>query len=489
MPYDRSPVDDTTSTQRVSLTREINARDGGALGKDEDLINVFVEPIRNKAAEDNRQFVVKRAGVVEVVASVAASTVRGMFFWEDTKKLFYAVDNDIYVYNVSTGVTATISNPFGTTSGEVGFCLYLYSTGTSKVCATDGTTLITIDSANTVVTVTDPDMPTPHLPTPVFLDGYLFLVKSGTASIYNSDLDDPTAWTAGNVIDAEMEGDDLVRIAKLNNYIVAFGSNSVEYFWDAAEVTGSPLNRNDTPIKLNTYLAGFSQYGNKIYYIGVNEGGQPDIYVLADFKIEELGSPTVSRYLNSANTNISTWTGGVVSCKGHTFYVVNAGTERTYVVDLDTKLWARWEYQSTAVFPLTNSLHVYNATNAYCYFTLGTSSSAIYRLGDATYQDNGSAFTCTIVTEANDFGTLNRKTMRRLAVIADRPSLDQTLNVQWSDDDYKTYNTARQINLNQDLPSTYNLGWFRQRNFKITFSGNSNMRLQELEVEINKGRA
>lgn len=489
MAYERSPTQDTTSTQRVKLTREINARDGGALGKDEDLINVFVEPIRNRAAEDNRQFVVKRAGTQRVIDSVAASPVRGMFFWEDTNKIFYAVSNDIYVNNVETGATATISNPFSTTSGEVGFCLYLYDNGTSVVCATDGDTLITISSSNVVTTVTDPDLPTPHLPTPVFLDGYLFVVEADTASIYNSDLNDPTAWTAGNVINAELEGDDIIRIAKLNNYLLAFGSNSVEYFWDAAEVTGSPLNRNDTPIKLNTYLAGFSQYGNRIFYIGVNEGGQPDIYMLSDFKIEELGSPTVSRYLNSANTDISTWTGGVVSCKGHTFYVVNAGDERTYVMDLDTKLWARWAYRATDTYPVTNSLHVYNDTNAYCYFTLGTSDSAIYKLTDDVYQDASVDFTCTIVTEASDFGTLNRKTMRRLAFIGDRPSVDRDINIQWSDDDYQTYSTARAVNLNQDLPCTYNLGWFRQRNFKLTYTANSNLRLQELEVEINKGRS
>ena len=488
MAYDRSPVDDTTSTQRVKLTREINARDGGASGKDEDLINVFIEPITNRAAQDNRHFIVKRSGTTQVVASVVSEAVRGIFFWEDESKLFYSVNNDIYVYNVNTGVSTTLSNPFGTTSGTVGFCLFLYDNGTSVVCATDGTTLVTISSTNVVTTVTDPDIPTPHLPYPIFLDGYLFLAKTGTASIYNSDLNDPTAWTAGNVIDAEMEGDDLVRLAKLNNYIVAFGSTSIEYFWDAAEATGSPLNRNDTPIKINSYLGGFSQFGNSLYYIGVNDGGQADIYKLTDFKIEELGTPTISRFLNTANTNISTWSAGIVSCKGHTFYVVNVGTQTTYVYDVDTKLWARWAYQATSVFPVTASCSVQTTANTYTYFALGTTSSAIYRFNDTLYQDDGTNFTCTIVTEASDFGTLNRKTMRRLSVIGDRPSSNASLGVQWSDDDYQTYSTARSVNLNQDLPCTYNLGWFRQRNFKLTFTANENMRLQELEVEINKGR-
>lgn len=487
MAFSRNPTEDTFSTQRVRLTREINARDGGTSGKDEDLINVFVERVKNKQAQDDRHFIVKRAGTTQVIASVASEAVRGMFFWEDESKFFYAVNNDIYIYNVNTAATATASNWCGTTSGDVGFCLFLYDDGTSKVVVTDGTTLITIDSSNTVVTGADADMPV-HLPYPVFLDGYLFIIKSGTADIYNSNLNDPLAYTAGDFISAEMEGDKLLRLAKINNYIAAMGSSSIEYFWDAGIASGSPLQRNDSPIKLNTYLAGFAQFGNSLYYIGINESGQPDVYSLKDFRIEELGSPTISRYLNSADTNISAWTAGIVSCKGHTFYIINVGTTKTYVLDVDTKLWTSWKWQSTNVFNLQMSTGIKTSGNALTYFALGTSSSAIYKFSDSLYQDNGTNFSCTVVTEASNFGTLNRKTMPKLTIIADRPASNASVDLSWSDDDYQTYSTARSINLNQDLPCTYNLGWFRQRNFKLVFTANENLRIQDLEAQINKGR-
>lgn len=487
MPFSRTPTEDTFSEQNVRLTREINARDGGTSGKDEDLINVFVERVKNKNASDDRHFIVKRAGTTEVISSVASEAVRGMFFWEDQAKLFYAVNNDLYAYDVNTAGVTTFSNCFGTTSGDVGFCLFLFDTGFSKVVATDGTTMVTVDDTLTLVTGSDPDMPL-HLPYPVFLDGYLFIVKVSTADIYNSNLNDPLAYTAGDFITAEMEGDQLIRIAKINNYIAAMGSNSIEYFWDAGIASGSPLQRNDSPIKLNTFLAGFAQFGNSLYYIGLNASGQPDIYMLKDFRIEELGTPTISRYLNTANNNINAWTGGIVSCKGHTFYVVNVGTTKTYVYDVDTKLWSAWAWQASTRFNLQVSIGVKTTGNALTYFALGSSSSAIYKFSDSLYQDNGTNFTCTVVTESNSFGTLNRKTMPRLAVIADRPATDANLDVYWSDDDYQTYAGPRSINLNQDLPCTYNLGWFRQRNFKLVFTANENLRLQDLEVQINKGR-
>jgi hypothetical protein len=43
------------------------------------------------------------------------------------------------------------------------------------------------------------------------------------------------------------------------------------------------------------------------------------------------------------------------------------------------------------------------------------------------------------------------------------------------------------VNLNQDLPSVKQMGSFRQRVFKFTFTENAPMRIQSVEVNINKG--
>jgi len=77
--------------------------------------------------------------------------------------------------------------------------------------------------------------------------------------------------------------------------------------------------------------------------------------------------------------------------------------------------------------------------------------------------------------------------MRRLSVIGDRPASDTFLSIQWSDDDYITYNTAVSTNLKQDLVCIRQLGWFRQRIFKFTYSDNYPFRIQDIEVDINKG--
>ena len=87
MAFNRAPTVDTYSADRVSLFREIALRDGGISGKDEDYVNVFMEIVKQGKAQDQRRFIFKRAGSQQIVASVAASNVRGMFYWADQGKL------------------------------------------------------------------------------------------------------------------------------------------------------------------------------------------------------------------------------------------------------------------------------------------------------------------------------------------------------------------------------------------------------------------
>lgn len=489
MAYSKAPTQDTYSSERVSLFREIALRDGGTSGKDEDYLNVFTELVKQTKAGDQRRFVMKRAGSAQAIASVGATAIRGMHFASDKNKLFYCVGRNIYVYNFTLSSSTTLTNVFISTTGVVGFTEFLYDDGSVKMVASDGTAttgIVTIDDSNVVVTSADADIPT-HDPNVIFLDGYLFLVKSDSSIIYNSENNNPLSFTVDAIIAPEQEPDQVTRLAKINNYLIAFGSTSIEYYWDAANAApDSPMQRNDTPIKINTYLAGFAIHGNAIYFIGADANGQPDVFVLKDFKLENIGTPSISRYLSSTTSTVASWRGAIVSIQGHVFYVINAGLSKSWAIDVETGLVTRFAYQGQAIFDITASTNLFNTSSTRTYFSLGT-DSAIYRFDETLFQDSATNYTCSIITEANDFGTLNRKTMHRLSILGDRPSADTYLSVQWSDDDYTTYNTAVTTNLRQDLVCIRQLGWFRQRIFKFTYSDNYPLRIQDIEVDINKG--
>lgn len=486
MPYTKTPTNDTYSQENVSLTREWTSRQGDIIGaKDEQFINCFAEIVKNKHLGDNRVFIYKRGGTKVWHTPPVSGQVRGSFYWKDKGLLVYCIEKNVYLKDIIGGTLTTCVDIFTTTTGDVGFCTFLYESGDVRLITTDGNLVSVLTSTGSVFTITDPDLPTPHIPTPVFLDGYIFLAKVDTGNIYHCENNDPTTWT-GDFITTEIESDVVRYIAKLNNYIVAFGSSSIEYFYDAGNATESPLSRNATPIKNALYTAGYAKNGNDIYFVGTKDNDQLDVFKLSDFMIEPIGSPTISRYLNGADTTLANIKGSIVMTLGHTFYVLNAGNY-SFVYDFETKYWSKWSWQQSTEFDVTNCVTVEGTKVNYSMFTLGT-SPIFYKIDDSLYQDAGVNFTVSLVTEPADFGTLNRKTMPKLALIADRPNSVSYANVSWSDDDFKTFSTPRTVNLDQDLPSLTRCGHFRQRSFKVTYTDNFPFRIQNIQVNINKAR-
>lgn len=486
MAYNQAPTQDTASSAALDLFKEYLVRPSVVNGKDIDFVNVFIEATKHELEEDIDKQIVKRDGTTSLIASQTASQVRGMYYWADQQKLIYAAGTNVYVHSFVSSTTTALSSFFGTSSGDVGFCEFLYDDTSVVIIATDGTTLKSIDITNTIVTCADGDLPT-HQPYPIFLNGYLFVVKASSADIYNSNLNDPMSWTPGDFLSGEMEGDLVKRPAKLNNYIILFGTNTIEYFWDVGNASGSPLQRNDTPVKINGYLGGFAQIGNVIYYVGNAVQSRPSVFRLEDFKIQEVGTPTISRHLTKTAETFASLKGGMVSFQGHSFYVLDGGSY-TYIMDIDKTSWTRIAYQSSANFPIVATANGKPEDgNVYPIFALAGSTSTIYKFDPTLYQDSGTNFTCTIITDTHSFGTINRKTMHRLSLYTDTPASTSSVSVYWTDDDYLTWSSAVTIDLAQDLAACYRLGWFRQRAFKFTYSDNFPFRLQKVEVDINKG--
>jgi len=314
MAFNKAPSQSTYQTKQLKLIWALYNR--GYAGSPQAIAtNGYFDILKDRQTKDEDAHFVKRDGVSEYPYELANGNVRGMYYWEDQDKLFVAYDTAIDIITGSSGVFIATVTPFTTTTGDVGFTEFYYDDGTTKVVAADGDKLITIDAANTVVTSADADLPTPFRPHIVFLDGYLFLVKTGTSDIYNSELNDPLSWVPGDFLTAEMLPDTLTRISRLNNYLVALGSASVEYFFDAGNASGSPLQRNDTPVKQLGFLGGFASFANKIYFVGQAQNTAPMIYMLEDFKVEAIDNPPIRRLLQPHGIFV----GSIISMGGHDF--------------------------------------------------------------------------------------------------------------------------------------------------------------------------
>jgi hypothetical protein len=481
MAFSKQPVNSTYTTKTVSFARELAGR-GPTRAKDAYLQNCYIEMQKNKEIKDNELVIVKRAGAIEQIPAAGSNGIRGVYLWKDQSKLFVATDDDIYVYNSTTlAAITTLTAVFGSIGGPVGFNEFLYEDTTVKLIATDGATLVTIDTSNTVVAATSPPA---HLPIPVFLNGTLYIVGTDSSTIYGSASNDPLDWSdSGNAIDAEMQADKILYISLLNNYIVAFGSRTIEYFYDAANADGSPLSRNDSPIKSVGYLGGFAKHGNKIYFIGETSESVADVYLLEDFKISSLGNEAVRR--NFAHGDDGP-VAGITGFNGHDFYVVSS-SDTTFVLEIETKLWSTWVTAGGSYFPMTNSVPQSTASLPYLNFFTLVGSQAIFGFSTDVHTDDGDDFTVVMVSDNEFFDSYNQKVCNRLSIYADKPTESLEVLMQTSDNDYQTWSTGQSIDLFQELPAKYRWGQFRRRAHKLTYTGDQPLRVYQIELDLNMG--
>jgi len=140
--------------------------------------------------------------------------------------------------------------------------------------------------------------PSPHISVPTFIDGYIILAKG--SDVYNCDLDQPSRWSADNFLSAEMFPDPVRALARQNNQVVVFGGNSIEFFYDAANSSGSPLSRNDsTTIQMGT-AAPHCIYQNEKFcaYVSQSDSGGRAVWLIEGFQPKKVSDEYIERILD-----------------------------------------------------------------------------------------------------------------------------------------------------------------------------------------------
>jgi Phage stabilisation protein len=479
MAYSKTPVVQTYETKRVNFIANPQQRDTSG-SKDFRLINMMTEVV-NSAIGDQKKYYIKSRPGMTTSYSTNTAVGRGMYNWmvSGTSYIMTVSGNKVY-YN------GTLVLTLATSTGQVGFTEFVSSTGVVKLVLLDGTNGYVFTAPGTYTQITDTDFPTPHIPHPVFLDGYLFVAKASTQDIYNSNLDDPSLWTAGEFISAEMYPDKIVALSKNNNYIYAIGSNSVEYFYDNANATGSPLARHASAVQQFGTVAPASviQTEKEVIFVGETGNGGHTVWTIDGFKEKEIGIPAIKSALLGEGNNLANATAFCVRVSGQKCYVICLST-RTLVYSFATEMWHEWATNSS----IFTGNYGTDGPNGSAYI-LDKSSGAVYLMDEMKYTDAGTAITCTAISAKLDFDNMNRKFMHRLTLVGDVPDdtlVDTTVNVSWSDDDYKTWSTPVALKFTGDLPSIFRLGMFRRRAIKLTYALPHLLRLEGMEVDINKG--
>ncbi len=483
MAYSKTPSISTYDTKRIGLVGNPQQRSGATPQKDLRLVNVMVEMLGSQSTE-GKQFTVKSRPGLTASYTVNTGEARGLYNWlySGTNYIFSVVDDKVYV-NGTLVLTLT------TTTGAVGFCEHVSSVAAFTLVLVDGVKGYVFTDSTTYTEITAVDFPTPHVPFPVFLDGYVLLAKADTQDVYNSNLDDPLLWTAGEYFSAEMYPDKVVALTKNNNYIYAVGTNSIEYLYDAAEATGSPLGRHPSAVQQFgcAAIGTVVQTDKEVFMVGQSAAGGHTVWSIEGFKEKEISIPAVRNALLAEGANLVNAKAYSIRVASQKLYVIVL-TSRTLVYSVDTQMWHEWASGATNGSNFVGEFAC-DGPNGTPYI-LHKNGTTISKMSEDYFTDNGTAFMCEITTEKMDFDTINRKFMSRLTllgIVPDSTDVDNDVYISWSDDDYKSWSTPRVISFNYDFPVMGQLGSFRRRAFKIQYSLPHLFILEGIEVDINKG--
>lgn len=183
----------------------------------------------------------------------------------------------------------------------------------------------------------------------VYINGY-FVVMDTSGRIWNSASEDPTTWGALDYIDAQNDSSRGVGIAFSRGYVVAFKEWSTEFFYDAANATGSPLSPVDNGTIQTGCATGWSiaSIDDSTFWMSQTKAKGRGVHVLSGLETRKVSTPDVDRILDDdALSNVYAY---CLKVEGHTLYVltlapvVTAGNVNgiTLVYDLTSDTWVEW---------------------------------------------------------------------------------------------------------------------------------------------------
>ena len=321
----------------------------------------------------------------------------------------------------------------------------------------------------------------------VYLDGYVFAMDS-TATVWQSDLEDPTSWGAINFLTVIGEPDLGVGIAKHYNYIVAFKQWTTEFLYDNANPVGSVLLTNVTArIELGCATGdSIQQLEETVVWMSTTKEGGRGIAMLDGLKAHNISNKAVETFLNASNlTGVYSW---VYKISGHTFYgLVLTDQNVTLVYDLNEKEWHMWTTNKAFYGGGENYFECSFVTpfpvNSNNYYVLDAVNGLVFTLSPNYYVDPFGPVTMRIVTQSTNLDSFERKTNSQLTILGD--VIKDVINIRHSDDDYGSWSAYRPLDLSLDKPALYNLGSFKRRAYEFLYTGYNPLRLEMAQVIVN----
>lgn len=392
-----------------------------------------------------------------------------------------------------------------------------------------------VSAAGVITGITDVDYPSTFTSLlangAAYKDRYIFVLgvtstgAGGKIAIYNSAIDDVTSWGALDYIITELNGGSSLGLELYKDHVVFFGTKNIQFFYNAGTATGSPLApRKD--LVFNYGLADpqvfgarswwKSASGDTLAFVGQTDESKKFVAMFDGFSVRKISSPIIDALL----TSYSYFTISGYAYAGKTYVHLSVGASANgasagYYYDIEEDVWFRFQSYLPAVQNAFIADTVYNASvsDNTVFLTFATAISPSSGTGrlvrvedrDDIHMDTDRSNVARAIYVTAVFPRWRgepgvesrRKFLRKLNVISNtitspnsydnQVGATSVLGVSYSDDDYQNFSTVRNIAMTAVLKQLTQLGQFRERAFKLTYSSTQMLLLEAIEGEYAVG--
>ncbi len=461
--------------------------------KDQRFVNCFTETVVNVYANSKTLYTVKRPGFASSMTPQSGSIGNSIIIWTGSSSkiisAFGATNSSIY-----DSSTQLVTNNADTTviTGKARSITetVISNVATLAIASTDSTAWF-YQPAGTVTKISDAQFPGNNSLTTVggfaHLDGYPFIMDS-LGGIWNGDLNSIINWTITSVVQANSYPDQGVGVFRLGDKIMAMGTESVQFFYNAGNASGSPLSRIE-PMTLRMGCLSADAVTNingVIYWCGSSPEGGVAVHSYGPSGYRMVSTPEINSIILLAGTgNISL---SATKFYGRSFVIVQMGATLTFVHCIEENSWHEW----SSTYPLWYKCAGVSSGSSQVTYSISniSTSGKVFVINPAaiTFQDNGAIFAAVIQT--SKLGERNRRTFwEEIEVIGDRQTSTSSITISFSDDDYQTTTELGQVDLADERPRIVGCGSAYSRAWIITHATNTSMRLEALAGRKSVGSA
>lgn len=449
--------------------------------KDSRFLNCFT------MTSGNRRYRVKRAGYEVYITPAAGSIGTAILIWTGhgagtaVITAFGGTNSTIYNEAVSLGAITGKAKSISET--------VVSTTPTLTVPSTDNTAWYYDTGVGVMTKITDADFPGNTGLTLAgnfaHMDGFACIMDT-LGTLWASDLNSVTAWSANSFKKTNAYPDKGVGCIRHKSLIMAFGSESTEFYHNAG-LTPFPFDViPNMTIKVGAISGdAIAQIADTVFWAGSMPQGGVSIFQY-DGGISRISTPDIDSMLALAGASAITLT--TKREYGRSFVIVNAASQ-SFVYCLEEKDDPWHEISSTTpLWYKCAGKSIGDAMVTYAIHNVQTSGS-VYMTNPVSlvFTDAGVTYTARMQLPPMDMDTMRPKTWEEIVLVGDTEVSSSPITLSYSDDDYQSYTTFGDLDLSSANPRASRLGMSCRRAWVLTHSANTPMRLEAIEGRATIG--